>query len=164
MIGGCIEDGELKIDLNIEPATLNDGLEISTPVDEGIDESALQEAYDLFFSEDEYVTGLSLLVLRNDKLVAEGYCRDINDRDVKRNLQSATKSFTSLVFGIAMDMGYFDSLDVKLYDIIPEAFDSDVKKQDITLHHLMTMRSGLAFDNEDFAEELHIEDQKNQMK
>ena len=149
--------------MNINPVELSDGLNISNPADEGFDESALKEAYDLFFSEDEFITGISLLVLRNDKLVAEGYCRDPKDRDVKRNIQSATKSFTSLVFGIAMEMGYFDSLDMKLYDIIPEAFDSDIKKQDITLRHLMTMRSGLAFDNEDFAQELHIEDQENQM-
>jgi CubicO group peptidase (beta-lactamase class C family) len=163
-IGGCVVDSELKIDLNIEPAATNDGWEISTPVDEGFDESALREAYDLFFSENDYITGISLLIVRNGKLVTEGYCRDIADRDVKRNIQSATKSFTSLVFGIARDMGYFDNLDQKLYDIIPEAFDSDLNKRDITLRHLMTMKSGLEFNNDDFAEELHIDAPKNQMK
>jgi CubicO group peptidase (beta-lactamase class C family) len=147
-IGGCVVDSELKIDLNIEPAATNDGWEISTPVDEGFDESALREAYDLFFSENDYITGISLLIVRNGKLVTEGYCRDIADRDVKRNIQSATKSFTSLVFGIARDMGYFDNLDQKLYDIIPEAFDSDLNKRDITLRHLMTMKSGLEFNND----------------
>jgi len=161
---GCLMDTDLKIDLNMEPAVLNDGWEISTQVDEGFDESALQEAYNQFFSENDYITGISLLVVKNGKLVAEGYCRDMKDRDVKRNIQSATKSFTSLVFGIARDMGYFDNLDQKLYDIIPEAFDSNLKKRDITLRHLMTMKSGLEFDNDAFAEQLHMDERKNQMK
>jgi CubicO group peptidase (beta-lactamase class C family) len=165
LIGGCLEDSKLKIDLNMEPAALNDGWEISTPVDEGFDESALREAYNLFFSENDYVTGISLLVARNGKLVTEGYCRrDMKDRDVKRNIQSATKSFTSLVFGIAWDMEYFDNLDQKLYDIIPEDFDANLKKRDITLRHLLTMKSGLEFNNNDFAEELHVDSRKNQMK
>jgi CubicO group peptidase (beta-lactamase class C family) len=163
-MGGCVSDSELKIDLNIEPAALNDGWEVSTPGDEGFDEVALQEAYELFFSENVYITGISLLVVRNSRLVTEGYCRDIEDRDVKRNIQSATKSFTSLVFGIARDMGYFDSLDQKLYDIIPEAFDTNLKKREITLRHLMTMKSGLDFDNDALAKELHIDERKNQMK
>jgi CubicO group peptidase (beta-lactamase class C family) len=98
------------------------------------------------------------------KLVTEGYSRDMKDRDVMRNIQSATKSFTSLVFGIARDMGYFESLDQKLYDIIPEDFDSDLRKRDITLRHLMTMKSGLEFNNDAFAEKLHIAERKNQMK
>lgn len=164
LIGGCLENSNLKIDLNMEPAALNDGWEISKPVDEGFDESALRGAYNLFYSENEYVTGISLLVIRNGKLVTEGYCRTLKDRDVKRNLQSVTKSFTSLVFGIARDMGYFDTLDQKLYDIIPEDFDSDLRKRDITLRHLMTMKSGLEFNNDDFAQELHIDERKNQLR
>ncbi|MBC8436253.1 MAG: serine hydrolase [Bacteroidetes bacterium] len=81
-----------------------------------------------------------------------------------RNMQSSTKSVTSLVFGIARDMGYFNSLDQKLYDIIPEEFDANLNKRDITLRHLMTMKSGLEFNNDDFATELHMKEPKNQLK
>jgi hypothetical protein len=38
-IGGCLNDSELKIDLNMEPAALNDGWGISTPVDEGLQQT-----------------------------------------------------------------------------------------------------------------------------
>lgn len=164
LVEGCLKDEQIKIDLNLKPATLNDGWEISTPVEEGFDDIELAEAYNLFFSENDYVTGISLLIVRNNKLIAEGYSRDMEDREVKRNIQSATKSFTSLVFGIATDMGYFSSLDQKLYDIMPDAFDSNLGKRDITLRHLMTMKSGLDFSNDAFAEELHIDDPQNQMK
>ena len=163
-MSGCLKDSKLKIDFNIEPEELNDGWDISTAVDEGFNESALREAYKLFFSENYFVTGISLLVVRNDKLVSEGYCRDMDDMDIKRNIQSVTKSFTSLVFGITRDMGYFNELDQKLYDILPEAFDQNIKKREITLRHLLTMNSGLEFNNNDFAMELHIGDKKNQMK
>jgi CubicO group peptidase (beta-lactamase class C family) len=163
-LASCLPDDKIKTELNIEPAALFDGWEISTPGSEGFDESALLEAYKLFFSENDYTTGISLLVVRNNKLVAEGYCRDINDRDVKRNIQSATKSFTSLVFGIAWDMGFFNDLDQKLYSIIPQEFDSNIRKQEINLRHLMTMKSGLEFSNDDFAQEMHINKQKNQLK
>lgn len=164
LINGCLKDSKLKIELNMQPAVLNDGWEISTPAKEGFNKTKLQEVYKLFFSEDEYVTGISLLVVRNGKLVTEGYCRNIRDRDVTRNIQSSTKSVTSLVFGIARDMGYFNSLDQKLYDIIPEEFDANLNKRDITLRHLMTMKSGLEFNNDDFATELHMKEPKNQLK
>ena len=150
--------------MDIIPADLNDGWEISTPIDEGFDETALQDVYNLFFSENDYITAISLLVVRNGRLVTEGYCRDLNDRDVSRNMQSVTKSITSLIFGIAMDMGYFDNLDQTLYKIIPEEFDSDLKKREITLRHLLTMKSGLEFINDDFAEELQLVERKDQLK
>ena len=95
----------------------------------------------------------------------QGYCRDIRDRDVKRNIQSDTKSFTSLVFGIAPDMEYFDNLDQKLYnDIIREDFDSDLRKREITLRHLMTMKSGLELTGMFLPENLQLVEQKNQLK
>ena len=164
MMFGCLPDSKLKIGFNMVPEVLGDGWGISTPLSEDFNETALTSAYELFFSENDYITGISLLVVRNGKLVSEGYCRDKGDRDIKRNLQSATKSFTSLAFGIARDMGYFSDLNQTLYDIMPEAFDSNLNKRDITLRHLMTMRSGLSFNNEDFAAELHIGEKKNQMK
>jgi CubicO group peptidase (beta-lactamase class C family) len=61
-------------------------------------------------------------------------------------------------------MNYFSSLDQKLYDIVPCAFDNDMRKHEITLRHLLTMNSGLDFNNEDFAYELFMNNQKNVMK
>ena len=161
---GCLPDSDLKTSFNMEPAQLNDGFQISTPAAEGFNEAALEGVYELLFSEDEYVTALSLLIVRNDKLVAEGYCRSLDDVDVKRQIQSVTKSMTSLVFGIARDMGHFDDLDQTLYDIIPEAFDDDLRKRAITLRHLLTMRADLIFWSDEFAQELQMNNQKNVMK
>ncbi|MFX0067359.1 MAG: serine hydrolase domain-containing protein [Candidatus Hermodarchaeota archaeon] len=155
-MGGCLSDEKLKTDFSMKPAALNDGLEISTPAAEGFSESMLHEVYKQFFSENDYITAISLLIIRNDKLVAEGYCRSLDDCHTKRQIQSVTKSITSLVFGIAKDMGYFDDLNQKLYDIIPEAFDNDLRKREITIRHLLTMQACLKFWSDEFAEEMQM--------
>jgi CubicO group peptidase (beta-lactamase class C family) len=155
-----MKDELLKVELNMVPANLDDGWLVSSPGDVGFDEHELQVAYDKFFSENDLVTGLSLLVVKENQLVAEGYCRGISDHQVKRNIQSATKSFTSLAFGIAMELGYFESVDQRLYDLIPEYFDDDLQKREITIRHLLTMTSGLDFEDFLFAEEVHIQSRK----
>jgi CubicO group peptidase (beta-lactamase class C family) len=163
-LAGCLEDGKLKTDFNMVPEQLDDGWTISTPAQEGFDEAALHNAYSPLFSEDGYLGCLSLIVARNGKMVAEGYCRDVGDREVKRNIQSVTKSITSLVFGAVRMGGYFDDLDIRLYDIIPDKFPSEKAKQAITLRHLLTMGSGLELDNDAFAAEFQIEKRKDQLR
>jgi CubicO group peptidase (beta-lactamase class C family) len=161
---GCLVASELKTDFNIDAVDAGDGWEVSTPSAEGFDDAKLQSAISPYFAEDTYVTAISLIVVRNSKLVAEAYVRNLNDRYQKRQIQSITKCITALVFGIARDMNYFSNLDQKLYDIVPNAFDNDVRKRAITLRHLLTMNSGLAFDNEDFAYELFMKEEKDVMK
>jgi CubicO group peptidase (beta-lactamase class C family) len=155
---------QLKTGFNIDAVDARDGWEISTPAAEGFNEAMLRSAISPYFSDDRYVTAISLIVVRNSKLVVEAYVRDRNDRYQKRQIQSIAKCITSLVFGIARDMNYFGDLDQKLYEIVPNAFDGDVRKRGITLRHLLTMNSGLDFDNDDFAHELFMEKQKDVMK
>lgn len=161
---GCLVDSELKTSFNMGAVDAGDGWEISTPAVEGFNEAKLQSGIGSYFDDDKYVTAISLIVVRNGKLVAEAYVRDQNDRYQKRQVQSITKCITALVFGIARDMNSFSSLDQRLYEIVPNAFDNDVRKRGITLRHLLTMNSGLAFDNEDFAYELFMKEEKEVMK
>ncbi len=97
------------------------------------------------------------MVARHGRLVVEAYTRDESDRARKRNIQSATKSVTSLVFGIARDHGYFDDLDQPLAASLSESYAWDQEKRDITLRHLLTMTSGIAFDDDDFTVEILID-------
>ena len=162
-LSGCIDDEDLKAPFNIAAADLHDGWDISNPTAEGFDDARFRLAVSSWFDEDKYITAIGLVVVRNNKLVAEAYARDVNDRTQKRQIQSIAKCITSLVFGIARDMGYFNNLDQRLYDIVPEAFDADARKRTITLRHLLTMNSGLSFNNKDFADELFMDNQKNVM-
>jgi CubicO group peptidase (beta-lactamase class C family) len=152
ILGGCIHDGRLKIPYNDVPRRLDDGWPIAAPDSLGMDRTMLRRAYELFFSEHDFVPARSLLVVRRGSIVAEGYCRDLDDISRIGALMSATKSVTSLLTGIGVDAGLV--LDRPLYDIIPDKFDADPAKRRITLRHLLTMRSGLDFSNDDFSLEM----------
>lgn len=154
---GCLPDGKMKIPYNDRPRELHDGWPISTPAAEGFDPEKLRGAYRQFFDEDRFVTAISLLVIRHGKLVAEGYCRSLDDIDQLNAIQSATKSVTSLLTGIAIADGSLEGVDQTIYDLIPDKFDDDPKKKTITVEDALTMRTGIAFDNDSFSEEVLIE-------
>ncbi len=153
-LAGCLRDSPLKIAYNDTPAPRNDGWPIAAPQTQGIAPSGLRAAYERFFSEDDFVTARSLLVVRHGYLVAEGYCRDRADIDRRYAIQSATKSVTSLLTGICVDQGLLDSVDRPLADVLGDEFPCDPQKLTITLRDLLTMKSGLDFDNDHFTMEM----------
>jgi CubicO group peptidase (beta-lactamase class C family) len=156
VLAGCLLDGSFKHRNTCVPEQLNDAWEISSPTAEGMDETLMAEAYELFYDEGRYFNALALLVVRNGRLVFETYPRGPEDRDHFHHVQSVTKSITSLVFGIVREAGYFPDLDATCASILPETFSGCPDKSGITFRHLLTMRSGIAFDNDDFSVELHI--------
>ncbi len=161
---GCLPDAKMKIAYNDEPAERDDGWAVSDPVSEGLDEQALRSVYESFFSEDEFVTAISLLVVRHGKLVAEGYCRARTDIDQLMAIQSATKSVTSVLTGMAIEDGFIQGVEQRIFDIIPDKFDSDRSKRSLTIQDLLTMRTGLDLPNESFSKELLIDGQSDSLK
>jgi len=152
---GCLKDEDIKIIYEgYVPESLKDGWEISSPAAEGFSEQGIDEVYRNFYSEALYPTIHSLLIVRNGKLVAEAYCRDKRDRDRFHSIQSATKSITSLLVGIAIDQGLIDSVNQTIFEFIPEYFDDDLNKREITLHDVLTMETGLDFDDDKHTVEL----------
>lgn len=140
----CLRDEDLKLPFtSYVPEQLDDDWPISSPEAEGMDAQAIRDVYARFFSENEFPLAHGLLIVRNGKLVAEAYCRDEKEQELVHHLQSATKSVTSLLLGIAIDQDLVDSVNTPVYDIIPEHFDSDLRKRAITLYHVLTMRTGL---------------------
>lgn len=60
------------------------------------------------------------------------------------NIRSATKSIMSILLGIALDKQLISSIDEKIYKFLPDYdFESDNIKKEITIRHLITMKSGL---------------------
>lgn len=144
LLCACLPDEDLKVLFTgYEPEELGDGWTISSPQSEGMDVREVRRAYTRVFSEDEFPLAHGLLIVRNGKLVAEAYCRNERDRDLLHHLQSATKSITSILLGIAIDQGLIESVHTPVYEIIPEHFDDDVGKRAITLYHVLTMQTGL---------------------
>ena len=101
----------------------------------------------------------SVLIVKDGKLVFERYFEGADTRrggrdlgivafDAERlhDLRSVTKSVTSVLVGIAAGQGAL-STDDAVFDHFPEHADlREGAKADITVEHLLLMRSGLAWD------------------
>ncbi len=86
----------------------------------------------------------SLVVAHRGRLVREAYFRGL--RPGRRvNVKSVSKSVISALIGIALDQGYLRTADQRLWEFFPERFaaEADVRWFRITLHDLLSMRTGL---------------------
>jgi CubicO group peptidase (beta-lactamase class C family) len=92
----------------------------------------------------------SLLVSRNGRLVFEHYAKGMGPGRAA-NVKSASKSIISALVGIAIDRKILAGVNEPIVQFFPEiARDPDRRKAQITIEHLLTMRSGLqstSFDN-----------------
>ena len=150
-LSSCLSDGSLKRPYEgYSPREKGDGWEISSPEKELMDHDLLNQAFQLVYSENRFLMAKSLLVARHGKLVAEAYPSNPDDIDKIENIQSCTKTITSMVTGIAMQNGLLDSVGQKLSDIYPEHFINVPDKEEITLEHALTMRTGLEFNNDTY--------------
>jgi CubicO group peptidase (beta-lactamase class C family) len=93
----------------------------------------------------------SLLVSRNNCLLVEEYFYRY-DRDYVYNIQSATKSVVSALTGIALEKGEIRSIDETLCSHLPryEKFVCNEQNKNITLRQLLTMSTGLAWDEQTY--------------
>lgn len=123
-----------------------DGWQNSTPEEQAMDSTLLNEMMDRIDENRVHID--SIVIVRNGYLVFEEYPRTNYDVDSRHIIHSCTKSFTSALVGIAIEEGYIESVDNKLIDLLPNrTIDNlDARKESITLEHLLTMTSGLEWD------------------
>lgn len=88
----------------------------------------------------------ALIVLRGDDVLYEKYVNG-SSRDTMQTSFSVAKSFTATLIGIAVGEGIIAGLDDPVTDYLPELVDRDERYTEITLRHLLTMSSGLSFDD-----------------
>lgn len=150
----CVPDGLFKHPSTTTPEQLGDGWETAAPESVDLDPDSLDKVMDEVSVEDRYLNVLALLVARRGRLVFETYLRKPEDRDQYHHIMSVTKSVTSLGTGLAFGHGLSSNIDTALYAYLPDEFDADPRKREITIRHLLTMRSGLLFDNSDFSIEI----------
>ena len=153
----CVPDGSFKHPSTTTPEVLADGWDIAAPADVGLNADSLDKVMTAISADDRYYNALALLVVRQGKLAFETYLRSPEDRDQYHHVASVTKSVTSLGLGLAMARGLSPNLDTALYTSLPDKFGADTAKRKITIRHLLTMRSGLLFDNSDFSVEMFAE-------
>jgi CubicO group peptidase (beta-lactamase class C family) len=97
---------------------------------------------DQFFASNETT---AILVIQHGKLVFERYYNGA-DRSTSLTCFSVTKSWISAMVGAAIASGYIKSLDDPITAYIPELAQKDPRFATMTLRHLVSMRSGLAWD------------------
>jgi CubicO group peptidase (beta-lactamase class C family) len=139
MLAGCGPSTEDLEAVDYTPLP-GDDWEVSTPAEQGIDPKLVAE---LYYKADELETIKGLLVVKNGKLIAEGYFNG-GSVDEMFDRASATKSFTSALVGIALDQGCLSSVDQKMIDFFPEFAGEldDPRKEQITIQDLLQMRGG----------------------
>ena len=159
---GCIKDEPVKFAYNdYQPMAIGDDWQISTPANENMDEGYLNTAFQLVHSNDRFIMARSLLILRNGKLVAESYPHDPDDVNRIENIQSCTKSFTSILTGIALKKGYLDSLNQTFSAIYPDYFINHQDKKNITIANALTMKTGINFIDGDHTRPLYETDESS---
>jgi CubicO group peptidase (beta-lactamase class C family) len=78
-----------------------------------------------------------------------GELTNFNSR-TKHNLASVTKSITALLVGLTFDQGLLKDVNDKMVDFFPEyELPEDDRRGQITLHHLLTMTSGMEWNEQD---------------
>jgi CubicO group peptidase (beta-lactamase class C family) len=89
----------------------------------------------------------SLIILKNGKLVVEEHYNGFKSNQLHQ-LQSCTKSLTSLLVGIAIDKGFIKSVDDKLLLYLPDS-EYAAGWENVTIRHLLTMSSGVEWIKDD---------------
>ncbi len=158
----CAPEHELEYVYRI-PEQTNDGWVTADLEEVGMRVDVLVEMMNRIHSK-EYQNVHAILIVKNGKLVFEEYFEGYTfsytgpwssvlkfrgERtdfgiDTLHNLASVTKSITSALVGIAIERGYIQDIEEQVFSYLPHySYLRNDQKDRITLQHLLTMTSGL---------------------
>ena len=89
-----------------------------------------------------YTNTTAFIILHRDQLLYEGYFNGA-DRVTIQTSFSVAKSFTSTLVGIALHEGFIHNIDDPITNYLPELLGRDPRFEEITIRHLIMMKSGL---------------------
>jgi CubicO group peptidase (beta-lactamase class C family) len=143
------------------PENINDGLDVGSLEKANIDSALIEKAVN-DINQGKFKEVHSLLIFKDKKLVLEEYFQGhkyqwdapnhhgelvIWDRSMLHPIMSDTKSITSTCIGIAIDEGFIENVHQSIFDYLPEHQHLEADGKDkITIEHLLTMTSGLEWD------------------
>lgn len=144
-----------------QPENLNDGLEVGTPEDVGINRQMILKAL-ARIADGKFGEVHSMLIYKDDRLIFEEYFQGHRykwdapyylgepvqwDQTMSHQIMSCTKSVASACINIAIERGFIRSVNQSIFDYLPDyrQYNSGLKSE-ITIEHLLTMTSGLAWD------------------
>ncbi|KRF07115.1 hypothetical protein ASG89_17325 [Paenibacillus sp. Soil766] len=118
------------------------GWPTSTPEAQGLYSATLAKTFDVFHDHGVH----SIAVIRNGVWVADASKEGIQS-GIPQDMKSVTKSVTSALIGIALKEGKLKSPEQRLAAFFPE-LENDPLKSKIRLKHLLSMTSGLSWNND----------------
>jgi CubicO group peptidase (beta-lactamase class C family) len=121
-----------------------EGWRTATAAEQGMDVARLAQMLDAV--QRQNLALHSLLVIRHGYIVSESYFGTYTQQ-TKHELYSCTKSFVATLIGIAIDQGYIAGVDrpVKSFFVGRTFANWNTAKEAMTLEHLLTMTTGLAW-------------------
>ena len=91
---------------------------------------------------DEYPINAEVII--KDGVIVDEYYKDGYDQNSVFTLQSTSKSITSAIFGIAIDKGYIEGVNIPISTYFPQILESNNEyKNQITIWNLLTHTTGL---------------------
>jgi CubicO group peptidase (beta-lactamase class C family) len=150
LVLSCMQDEPFKLEYQgFTPKEINEDWLLSTPEKENVNGAKLQSAFNTVYQENRFRLIRSVIIIRNGRIIAEVYPHDPDDMHKIQNVKSVTKSYTSILTGIALQYNYLESLSQTFSSIFPEYFTKYPEKAGITIRHALTMQTGLQYnDNE----------------
>jgi len=126
-----------------QPELIEDDWSVASLRDAGIDQQQLSPLLQKVLS-GEYQGLDAVLIARGGDLVLEEYFH-FGSRAQPHQVQSVTKSVSSLVFGRAYDENLIGDLETPVYDFFPDYAESPWVKNmyPISLYNILTMSAGL---------------------
>ena len=135
-----------------QPLRLDDGWPVATLEEEGISRDAIERFVQMLIDmpmQDVSSSQIhSLLIARHGRLVLEEYFHGY-DREMPHDMRSASKSWTALLIGAAMEAGVPIRLETPVYETMLGSLpaDLDPRKRAMQLEHLITMTAGFFCDD-----------------
>ena len=160
LAAGCVSDSASNY-TSPPPQQIDDGFAVGTLDEVGMNPALIAKAVG-GIENGRYGEIHSMLIFKDNRLVFEEYFPGheyqwdgpnfhgawVNwDRDTEHNIASVGKSITSACVGIAIEEGFIESVNEPMFAYLPEYQHLNTAGKDqITIEHLVTMTSGLEWD------------------
>ena len=130
------------------PEQKNDGWNVSSLSEVGMDVSAIEEITDNILN-DQYKGIHSMLIVRKGFLVFEEYFKGYKSDDLQ-HIFSITKSVSSSLIGIAIDKEFLQGVEDSVLFFFPQYNITDPIKQKLLLKHILTLTTGFDWDEKTY--------------
>lgn len=151
-LSSCLKEEDLNRSFTgYQPKDIGDGWKKNSALHNNVDSNALENVFSDVYEDDDSWTLRSMVVFRNGEIIAESYFKDESDRTNRRAIWSCNVQIMGLLTGFL-----FDDFSLFPNDRIEQSIERYLTghpdKKNITIENLLTMRSGI-----DFEDEKHLE-------